>query len=183
MTKKAISELVNSCYRILGLKETVIFADRLMYTGFRFATSAGISIGVDDMVIPSTKNDILSSAENDVREIQDQFSKNERNGSKIRHIVIFADEDFQSKNHLQIYTIRCYSTKKGQKLHIFGLSRTKECDQNAVFHRRHCLLAEIMKNWNKNDFVYAIDSDVIAPDYEGDWQWDYEEMVFCCIAA
>ena len=74
MTKKAISELVNSCYRILGLKETVIFADRLMYTGFRFATSAGISIGVDDMVIPSTKNDILSSAENDVREIQDQFS-------------------------------------------------------------------------------------------------------------
>ena len=43
MTKKAISELVNSCYRILGLKETVIFADRLMYTGFRFATSAGIS--------------------------------------------------------------------------------------------------------------------------------------------
>ena len=74
MTKKAISELVNSCYRILGLKETVIFADRLMYTGFRFATSAGISIGVDDMVIPSTKNDILNTAENDVREIQDQFS-------------------------------------------------------------------------------------------------------------
>jgi DNA-directed RNA polymerase subunit beta' len=74
MTKKAISELVNSCYRILGLKETVIFADRLMYTGFRFATSAGISIGVDDMVIPSTKNDILSLAEDDVREIQDQFS-------------------------------------------------------------------------------------------------------------
>jgi DNA-directed RNA polymerase subunit beta' len=74
MTKKAISELVNSCYRILGLKETVIFADRLMYTGFRFATSAGISIGVDDMVIPSTKNNILSSAEDDVREIQDQFS-------------------------------------------------------------------------------------------------------------
>ena len=52
LTKKAISNLVNSCYRVLGLKETVIFADRLMYTGFRFATIAGISIGVDDMVIP-----------------------------------------------------------------------------------------------------------------------------------
>tara|TARA_Y100000768_G_scaffold151311_1_gene113143 strand:+ start:5954 stop:10180 length:4227 start_codon:yes stop_codon:yes gene_type:complete len=74
MTKKAISNLVNSSYRILGLKETVIFADKLMYTGFRFATSAGISIGVDDMVIPSSKNEILSSADNDVREIQEQFS-------------------------------------------------------------------------------------------------------------
>ena len=74
MTKKAISNLVNSSYRLLGLKETVIFADKLMYTGFRFATSAGISIGVDDMVIPSSKNEILSSADNDVREIQEQFS-------------------------------------------------------------------------------------------------------------
>ena len=74
MTKKAISDLVNSSYRLLGLKETVIFADKLMYTGFRFATSAGISIGVDDMVIPSSKNEILSSADNDVREIQEQFS-------------------------------------------------------------------------------------------------------------
>ena len=74
MTKKAISDLVNSSYRTLGLKETVIFADRLMYTGFRFATTAGISIGVDDMVIPSSKNEILSIAEADVKEIQDQFS-------------------------------------------------------------------------------------------------------------
>ena len=74
MTKKAISNLVNSSYRLLGLKETVIFADKLMYTGFRFATSAGISIGVDDMVIPGSKNEILSSADNDVREIQEQFS-------------------------------------------------------------------------------------------------------------
>ena len=74
MTKKAISDLVNSSYRTLGLKETVIFADRLMYTGFRFATTAGISIGVDDMVIPSSKDEILTTAEVDVKEIQDQFS-------------------------------------------------------------------------------------------------------------
>ncbi len=74
MTKKAISDLVNSSYRTLGLKETVIFADRLMYTGFRFATTAGISIGVDDMVIPSSKDEILATAEADVKEIQDQFS-------------------------------------------------------------------------------------------------------------
>tara|TARA_B100001057_G_scaffold17673_1_gene16342 strand:- start:4507 stop:8739 length:4233 start_codon:yes stop_codon:yes gene_type:complete len=74
MTKKAISNLVNSSYRLLGLKETVIFADKLMYTGFRFATTAGISIGVDDMVIPNSKNEILSSADIDVREIQEQFN-------------------------------------------------------------------------------------------------------------
>ena len=74
LTKKAISNLVNSCYRVLGLKETVIFADRLMYTGFRFATIAGISIGVDDMVIPESKNEILNTAETDVKEIQDQYS-------------------------------------------------------------------------------------------------------------
>ena len=74
MTKKAISNLVNSCYRALGLKETVIFADQLMYTGFRFATIAGISIGIDDMVIPESKNDILNTAETDVKEIQDQYS-------------------------------------------------------------------------------------------------------------
>jgi DNA-directed RNA polymerase subunit beta' len=74
MTKKAISNLVNSCYRALGLKETVIFADQLMYTGFRFATIAGISIGIDDMVIPESKNEILNVAEADVKEIQDQYS-------------------------------------------------------------------------------------------------------------
>ena len=74
MTKKAISNLVNSSYRLLGLKETVIFADKLMYTGFRFATTAGISIGVDDMVIPNSKNEILNAADSDVREIQEQFS-------------------------------------------------------------------------------------------------------------
>ena len=52
MTKKAISNVINACYRMLGLKKTVVFADQLMYTGFRFATIAGISIGVNDMVVP-----------------------------------------------------------------------------------------------------------------------------------
>ena len=52
MTKKAISRLINACYRQLGLKETVVFADQLMYTGFHYATRAGVSIGVDDMIVP-----------------------------------------------------------------------------------------------------------------------------------
>ncbi|MDH4073556.1 MAG: DNA-directed RNA polymerase subunit beta', partial [Gammaproteobacteria bacterium] len=74
MTKKAISNVINACYRNLGLKKTVVFADRLMYTGFRFATTAGISIGVNDMVVPDEKESILSAAESEVKEIQDQYA-------------------------------------------------------------------------------------------------------------
>jgi DNA-directed RNA polymerase subunit beta' len=74
MSKKAISNVINASYRVLGLKKTVVFADRLMYTGFRFATIAGISIGVNDMVVPENKGEILSAAESEVREIQDQYS-------------------------------------------------------------------------------------------------------------
>jgi len=74
MSKKAISNTINACYRNLGLKKTVVFADRLMYTGFRFATMAGISIGVNDMVVPESKGDILAVAETEVKEIQDQYA-------------------------------------------------------------------------------------------------------------
>ncbi len=74
MTKKAISNVINACYRQLGLKKTVVFADRLMYTGFRFATRAGISIGVNDMVVPENKEEILAVAETEVKEIQDQYA-------------------------------------------------------------------------------------------------------------
>ena len=52
LKKKQISGLINSCYRRLGLKKTVIFADKLMYTGFYYATRAGVSIGIDDLVVP-----------------------------------------------------------------------------------------------------------------------------------
>jgi DNA-directed RNA polymerase subunit beta' len=74
MTKKAISSVINACYRQLGLKETVVFADRLMYTGFRFATTSGISIGVNDMVVPESKGDILAVADAEVKEIQEQYA-------------------------------------------------------------------------------------------------------------
>jgi len=73
MQKKTISDLVNTSYRQVGLKDTVIFADQLMYTGFRMATLSGISIGVDDMVVPGDKKQILDRAKKDVVEIQDQY--------------------------------------------------------------------------------------------------------------
>jgi DNA-directed RNA polymerase subunit beta' len=74
MTKKAISAVINACYRTVGLKETVVFADQLMYTGFHYATRAGVSIGVDDMVVPQQKSKILATAEHEVKEIQDQYA-------------------------------------------------------------------------------------------------------------
>ena len=73
LKKKQISGLINSCYRRLGLKKTVVFADRLMYTGFRYATIAGISIGIDDLVIPDEKKTILAAADEEVIEIQNQY--------------------------------------------------------------------------------------------------------------
>lgn len=74
LTKKNISRLINLCYRRLGLKESVVFADQLMYLGFRYATLAGVSIGIDDMVVPSDKGDIIGAAELEVREIEDQYA-------------------------------------------------------------------------------------------------------------
>ncbi|USD37831.1 MULTISPECIES: DNA-directed RNA polymerase subunit beta' [Ferrimonas] len=73
MGKKQISGVLNSCYRILGLKPTVIFADQLMYTGFHYATLSGTSVGINDMVIPEAKKTIIESAEEEVTEIQEQF--------------------------------------------------------------------------------------------------------------
>ena len=74
LTKRTISRLFDACYRNVGLKETVIFADRLMYTGFHHATRAGVSIGVDDMVVPDDKKAIIDRAELAVKEIEDQYA-------------------------------------------------------------------------------------------------------------
>ncbi len=73
LNKKAISKLINGCYRKLGLKATAVFADQLMYTGYHFSTVSGISIGIDDMKIPEEKKAILAGAEKEVVEIQEQF--------------------------------------------------------------------------------------------------------------
>ncbi|MFU2080008.1 DNA-directed RNA polymerase subunit beta' [Avibacterium endocarditidis] len=71
--KKAISKLINESYRRLGLKASVLFADQIMYTGFAYAARSGSSVGIDDMVIPAKKYEIISAAEQEVAEIQEQF--------------------------------------------------------------------------------------------------------------
>jgi len=88
LTKKNISKLINACYRKVGLKQTVIFADRLMYTGFSFATRAGISIGVEDMVVPDDKPQIIADAENEVKEIEEQYASGLiTNGERYNKVV------------------------------------------------------------------------------------------------
>jgi len=74
LKKKAISKLINQCYRVVGLKETVIFADQLMYTGFAYSTISGASIGVNDFVIPDEKARIIDEATEEVKEIEDQYA-------------------------------------------------------------------------------------------------------------
>lgn len=74
MKKKAISQLINVAYRTVGLKDAVILADQLMYTGFRMAAWSGASVGVNDFVIPTEKTAIIEGAEKEVKEIEDQFS-------------------------------------------------------------------------------------------------------------
>jgi DNA-directed RNA polymerase subunit beta' len=88
MTKKIISGTINACYRTVGLKETVVFADQLMYTGFQYATRSGVSIGVDDMVVPQQKTKILATADKEVKEIQEQYSSGlVTNGERYNKVV------------------------------------------------------------------------------------------------
>ncbi len=74
LKKKEISKLINACFRLCGLRKTVIFADKLMNLGFTYATRGGISICSDDLRIPVQKNDIIKSAEAEVQEIATQYT-------------------------------------------------------------------------------------------------------------
>ena len=74
LNKKAISELFDASYRLAGLKATVLLADQIMYTGFKYSTIAGVSIGVNDMVIPQQKNKMVTSAEKEVKDIEKQYN-------------------------------------------------------------------------------------------------------------
>jgi len=74
LKKKEISKLINASFRRCGLRETVLLADKLMYTGFTYATRSGMSIAVKDMLIPNEKHQILNAAESEVKEIEAQYT-------------------------------------------------------------------------------------------------------------
>ena len=73
LKKKEISKLINTSFRKCGLKETVVLADQLLQSGFRLATRAGISIGIDDMLVPKEKPALIERAEKEVKEIEQQY--------------------------------------------------------------------------------------------------------------
>ena len=73
LKKKEISKLINVSFRKCGLKETVVFADKLLQAGFRLATRAGISICIDDMLVPEEKHEIIARAQKEVKEIEQQY--------------------------------------------------------------------------------------------------------------
>jgi len=74
LKKKEISKLIDESFRRCGLKETVVFADKLMQSGFRLATRGGISICIDDMLVPGQKQGIIEAAEAEVKEIEKQYT-------------------------------------------------------------------------------------------------------------
>ncbi|KPC51466.1 DNA-directed RNA polymerase subunit beta' [Amantichitinum ursilacus] len=74
LKKKEIGRLINASFRRCGLKDTVVFADQLMYTGFAYSTRGGVSICVDDMLVPAKKVELLAAANAEVKEIEQQYS-------------------------------------------------------------------------------------------------------------
>ena len=73
LTKKEVSNIIDSVYRFCGQKETVLFADHIMQIGFKYAAIAGISFGKDDLIIPSDKDDLLNATQMKVQEYENQY--------------------------------------------------------------------------------------------------------------
>ncbi|QJQ52473.1 subunit beta' of DNA-directed RNA polymerase [Vitreoscilla sp. C1] len=88
LKKKEISKLINVSFRVCGLRDTVIFADHLMYTGYAYSTRGGISICVDDMEVPAAKVTLLAEAQGEVKEIEEQYRQGlVTNGERYNKVV------------------------------------------------------------------------------------------------
>ena len=75
MRKKELANLIDYCYRLAGHKKTVVLADRLKDMGYHFATRAGVSISMKDMIIPKTKEKIITNAQDQVQDLEDQYAQ------------------------------------------------------------------------------------------------------------
>jgi DNA-directed RNA polymerase subunit beta' len=128
MTKKSISATINACYRALGLKETVVFADQLMYTGFHYATRSGVSFGIDDIVIPEQKTKIVAAADSEVKEIQDQYASGlVTNGERYNKVV-----DIWSRANDQVAKAMMEKLGSEEATDLKG-QKTKQKSFNSIF--------------------------------------------------
>jgi len=128
MTKKSISATINACYRALGLKETVVFADQLMYTGFHYATRSGVSFGIDDIVIPEQKTKIVAAADSEVKEIQDQYASGlVTNGERYNKVV-----DIWSRANDQVAKAMMEKLGSEEAVDLKG-QKTKQKSFNSIF--------------------------------------------------
>jgi len=88
LTKKVVSNLIHVCYRTQELKETVIFADQMMYMGFEFSTKSGISFCSNDMIIPSEKSEMIDKANTQIKDVQQQFASGVvTNGERYNKVI------------------------------------------------------------------------------------------------
>ncbi|WP_416694747.1 DNA-directed RNA polymerase subunit beta' [Candidatus Pseudothioglobus sp. Uisw_050_01] len=88
LTKKVVSNLIHVCYRSQELKETVIFADQMMYMGFEYSTKSGISFCSNDMIIPSEKAEMIDKASAQVKDVQQQFASGVvTNGERYNKVI------------------------------------------------------------------------------------------------
>ncbi len=128
MDKRAIGSIINTCYRQLEVKDTVIFADQLMYTGFRMATVSGVSIGINDMMVPEEKVSILSLAEAEVKEIQEQYASGVvTNGERYNKVV-----DIWSRTNDQV--AKAMMSKLGKEDVVNREGETEQQDSfNSIF--------------------------------------------------
>ena len=128
LDKKTISQLINTSYRKLGLKDTVIFSDQLMYAGFKYSTYAGVSIGVEDMVVPENKSEIISKAEEEVKNFQEQYSSGLiTDGERYNKVV-----DIWS--HTNDAVAKAMMDKIGEEIYIDAEGKEKkEISGNSIF--------------------------------------------------
>ena len=128
LKKKQISKLIDECYRKLGLKPTVVFADQLMYTGFAYSTRAGVSIGLDDLQVPAEKPEILKRAEAEVLDIQNQYASGVvTTGERYNKVV-----DIWSRTNEEV--ARAMMKRIGKEIRIDSEGRENEEDSmNSIF--------------------------------------------------
>jgi len=128
LTKKEVSRVINYVYRKAGTKETVVFADQLMYTGFRMSTRSGISFCLDDIIVPDEKKTILAAAEGKVKEIDEEYSSGlTTQGERYNRVVDIwsrANDDVSKAMMTRIGT-EAVTTKDGKE--------TKQASFNSVF--------------------------------------------------